>query len=99
MDRKELYSKINRRVDTMLDDGLLDEVIGLNEWSNLNPLQPVGYKELFDYLNNKCSLEDSIETINKNTRRFAKRQLTWFRKDSSINWINIEEKEKIMNFI
>ena len=83
----------------MLDDGLLDEVIGLKKWSNLNPLQTVGYKELFDYLNNKCSLEDSIETIKKNTRRFAKRQITWFKKDSEIIWFDPAETEKINKFI
>jgi tRNA dimethylallyltransferase len=78
--REQLYQNINQRVDKMMEDGLLAEAQALYSYKHLNALQTVGYKELFDYLDNKISLETAIEEIKKNTRHFAKRQITWFNK-------------------
>lgn len=85
-ERPVIYDRINRRVDLMMKEGLLDEVTQLLPNKHLNALQTVGYKELFLYLENKCTLEEAISEVKKNTRRFAKRQLTWFRKDLEILW-------------
>jgi len=97
--REEIYSRINHRVDMMMMEGLLDEVKSLYSFRNLNSLQTVGYKELFDYLDGKADLDFAIEEIKKNTRRYAKRQLTWYRKDKNIQWFSPFEKEKIFQFI
>lgn len=87
-ERTIIYDRINTRVDLMMKQGLLDEVKELFVHKDLNALQTVGYKELFLYLENKMTLEEAIEEIKKNTRRFAKRQLTWFRKDPEILWFD-----------
>ena len=84
--RAILYTRINNRVDIMLKDGLLDEVRALLPHRGLNALNSVGYNELFDFLDEKTDLATAIDLIKQNTRRFAKRQLTWFRKDKSIKW-------------
>ena len=84
-DREIIYDRINRRVDLMMEAGLLDEVKTLLSRKHLNALQTVGYRELFEHLEEKTSLEQAIENIKTNTRRFSKRQLTWYRKDSSIH--------------
>jgi tRNA dimethylallyltransferase len=89
-DRTIMYNRINQRVDIMIQQGLLEEAKALHPYKNLNALQTVGYKELFDYLDGKFTLEFAIEEIKKNTRRFAKRQVTWNKKDTSINWFNFE---------
>lgn len=89
--REELYNRINTRVDAMIEDGLLQEVQRLYSLRHYGALNTVGYVELFDYLNGKISLQNAIEKIKQNTRRFAKRQLTWFRKDNEINWLNSSE--------
>ncbi|MEO6837108.1 MAG: tRNA (adenosine(37)-N6)-dimethylallyltransferase MiaA [Ginsengibacter sp.] len=78
--REQLYNNINNRVDQMMQDGLLKEVEDLLPFRHLNALQTVGYKELFDYFDGKVSLEKAIDEIKKNTRRYAKRQMTWFRR-------------------
>ncbi len=87
MDRNILYERINRRVDIMMEQGLLEEARNLMNYRHLNPLNTVGYKELFRYFDNEISLENAVEEIKKNTRRFAKRQLTWFRKNKEIKWL------------
>jgi tRNA dimethylallyltransferase len=84
--REVLYNRINDRVDLMIQQGLLAEVEALLPSRHLNALNTVGYAELFDYFDGKTNLEKAIEMIKQNTRRFAKRQLTWFRKDSSFHW-------------
>ena len=89
-DRTVMYNRINQRVDIMTQDGLLDEAKKLYPYKNLNALQTVGYKELFDYLDGKYTLDVAIEEIKKNTRRFAKRQVTWNKKDTSINWFDFK---------
>ena len=99
-DRNIIYDRINERVDIMITSGLLGEVKHLLKYKPLNALQTVGYKELFRYLENEISLEFAIEEIKKNTRRFAKRQLTWYRKDHEITWFDFaENKQNIIAFI
>jgi tRNA dimethylallyltransferase len=99
LDRNELYDRINSRVDQMIEKGLINEVKGLINFKNLNPLNTVGYKELFLFLDNKKTLEESTKEIKKNTRRFAKRQMTWLRK-KDILWIsNTVKVEKIKNYL
>ena len=99
LERNELYDRINSRVDQMIEKGLINEVKGLINFKNLNPLNTVGYKELFLFLDNKKTLEESTKEIKKNTRRFAKRQMTWLRK-KDILWIsNTVKVEKIKNYL
>lgn len=86
MPREELYSRIDARVLKMMEEGLLDEVNGLLPHRHLQALNTVGYKELFDYLDGTCSLEFAVQKIQQHTRNFAKRQLTWWRRDESIEW-------------
>ena len=87
-DREIIYNRINKRVDLMLNDGLLEEVKQLLPKQQLNALNTVGYKELFKYLNNEWTLDFAISEIKKNTRRFAKRQLTWFKKNKNTIWFD-----------
>lgn len=95
--RATLYERINTRVDLMMNAGLLEEAKRLHVHKNLNALKTVGYKELFEYLDGVCSLEEAVSEIKKNTRRFAKRQLTWLRKNKSILWVgHDEEPEEIL---
>ncbi len=92
-ERSELYSRIEYRVDEMFKDGLLEEVESLKKQGfdgSLNALKTVGYKEVFAYLNNELVFTEMVDTIKKNTRRYAKRQLTWFRKDLRIEWLDID---------
>ena len=101
LDRKELYATIEKRVDQMMKQGLLDEAIRLTEsgYSNkLTPLKTLGYKELFSYLEGKMSLSEAVDLIKKNTRNYAKRQLTWFKKEEGITWFDVE-KNKIVKSI
>ncbi len=94
-DRQIIYDRINLRVDLMIKEGLLDEVKSIHQYKTLNALNTVGYKEIFNYLEDEWDLDFAISEIKKNTRRFAKRQLTWFRKDPEITWfdyqINLEQ--------
>ena len=89
-ERDILYQRITRRVDRMMDNGLLEEAKGLLHYKEYNALQTVGYQELFAFLEGKCSLETAVEEIKKNTRRFAKRQLTWYRKTEDALWFDFE---------
>jgi tRNA dimethylallyltransferase len=86
MPREELYQQINERVDLMIEEGLVEEVKSLKEYQHYNALQTVGYQELFSYLNNEITLKEAIELIKQNTRRYAKRQLTWFRRNEHTHW-------------
>lgn len=97
-DREIIYDRINKRVDIMIANGLLDEARNLYQHKHLNALQTVGYRELFDYFDGKITLEFAIEEIKKNTRRFAKRQLTWFKRNPDILWFNYNVSiEEIVN--
>ena len=97
--REELYNRINARVDKMMSDGLLDEVKALYPEKELNALNTVGYKELFDYLDGRWPLEEAVERIKGNTRRYARKQLTWYKKDEQIRWFHPDDKQSIINFI
>jgi len=98
-DRAVLYDRINRRVDLMIENGLVEEVKSLIPYRSYNALNTVGYSEIFDYLDGKTSLADAISAIKQNTRRFAKRQLTWFRRDDEITWFEPNELKKIITYI
>lgn len=89
-ERSVMYERINKRVDLMMDNGLLDEAKSLYGNRHLNALQTVGYKELFDYIDGKIPLEFAVSEIKKNTRRFAKRQLTWLNKEQDIHWFDYQ---------
>jgi len=94
MDRQKLYSRINSRVDVMMKNGLIHEVIKLKEMgynADMQSMKGIGYKEILYYLNNEISLDEAIEMIKQGSRNYAKRQLTWFRKDPRINWINKDD--------
>ncbi len=99
-DREVIYDRINKRVDIMVANGLVEEVQGLLSRKRLNALQTVGYRELFEHFEGKISLEQAIENIKTNTRRFAKRQGTWYRKDEAITWFDYQTPfEEISEFI
>jgi tRNA dimethylallyltransferase len=98
-DREDLINCIDARTDQMMADGLLQEVISLVPFRNCNALNTVGYQELFACLDGECSLEEAVERIKINTRRYAKRQMTWFRKDLEITWFHPEETGKIQEFL
>lgn len=99
-DREIMYNRINQRVDIMMNEGLLEEAKVLYPNKELNALQTVGYRELFDYFDKKATLEVAIEQIKMNTRRFAKRQLTWFKRNENTIWFDfLTNKNDIINFI
>ena len=97
-DREILYDRINKRVDQMIKNGLLDEAKGLLQYQKFNALNTVGYKELFDFFNKKSDKETAIQEIKKNSRRLAKRQITWFKRDKQINWFSLEKEDEIIKF-
>jgi tRNA dimethylallyltransferase len=98
-EREELYNRINLRVDQMIELGLLYEVEGLYARRHLNALNTVGYKELFDYMDGRWSKEEAIERIKGNTRRYARKQLTWFKRDDSVCWFHPDQQEEILKYI
>ncbi|QQY80665.1 tRNA dimethylallyltransferase [Keratinibaculum paraultunense] len=98
MDRAKLYSRINKRVDNMLEQGLIEEVkmlMDMGYTKDLVSMQGIGYKEVIDYLEGNTELNQMIEILKRNTRRFAKRQLTWFRRDNRIKWIDVDQFDSI----
>jgi tRNA dimethylallyltransferase len=99
MPRDILYERINRRVDMMVDEGIVDEARSLYPKRHLNALQTVGYRELFDHFDGKCTMAEAIELIKRNSRRYAKRQMTWFRRDASIGWFSPNDLDDIIAFI
>lgn len=98
-DRDKLIERINMRVEMMMEQGLLDEVKSVYPKRHLNSLNTVGYKELFDYLDGKCTLEQAVEQIKISTRQYAKRQMTWLRKNGDYKWFTIEQTEDIITYI
>ncbi len=98
-DREELYQRINQRVDQMMEDGLLDEVRSLQDKRSNNALNTVGYKEMFTYLDGTWSLEEAIERMKGNTRRYARKQLTWFKRDEEMRWFHPQQQEEILKYI
>lgn len=98
-EREELYERINRRVDQMIDEGLIDETKAVYPYKHLNSLNTVGYKELFNYLDGKWTLPFAIEKIKQNTRIYSRKQMTWFKRDPEISWFHPDDYEQIMTFI
>lgn len=98
-DREELYNRINLRVDEMMDEGLLEEARNLYPMRHMNALNTVGYKEMFAYLDGTWTLEEAVERIKGNTRRYARKQLTWYKKDEQIRWFHPDQKEEIISYI
>jgi len=98
-DRAWVYERINKRVDLMMEAGLLDEVKGLLSYRHYNALNTVGYTELFDYLDGKTDLHTAVEKIKQNTRRFAKRQLTWFRRDDNTRWFEPGQLQEVITYL
>ena len=97
--REELYERINQRVDRMMEQGLLDEAKTLYPKRHLNALNTVGYKELFAYMDGVWPLDEAVERIKGNTRRYARKQLTWFKRDESVTWFHPDDIEQILNLI
>lgn len=93
-ERTQLYERINERVESMIENGLLEEARSLHPYHDLNALQTVGYQELFPYFDHQYDLEEAVSLIKRNSRRYAKRQMTWFRKASNMQWFDITEKSK-----
>lgn len=99
MNREELYQRINKRVERMMEKGLLDEVKSLARFRHLTAMKTVGYRELFRYLDGEISLEEAVDLIKRNTRKFARKQLTWFRKGQQYTWFHPEQCEEIAAWI
>lgn len=97
--REELYKRINQRVDDMMAQGLLDEARAMTPYREVNALNTVGYKELFDYMDERWSLEEAVERIKGNTRRYARKQLTWYKRDENIRWFHPDQQQEILNYI
>ena len=98
-EREELYNRINRRVDQMMNDGLLEEVKSLVNKRDTNALNTVGYKELFDYLDGRWPLDEAVERIKGNTRRYARKQLTWYKRDEDMHWFHPDNIQEILNYL
>jgi tRNA dimethylallyltransferase len=98
-EREELYERINRRVDIMMEQGLLDEARRFYPYRTLNSLNTVGYKELFAYLDGECTLAFAVEKIKQNSRIYSRKQMTWFKRDESIHWFHPDREEQIMELI
>lgn len=97
--REELYRRINKRVDDMIGEGLVEEAKTLYPHRHLNSLNTVGYKEIFGYLDGDMPLNEAIERIKGNTRRYARKQLTWFKRDNDVAWFSPDSKDEIMDYI
>jgi tRNA dimethylallyltransferase len=97
--REDIYNRINARVDQMMGDGLLDEVTSLYDKRSVNALNTVGYKELFDYIDGRWPLSEAVERIKGNTRRYARKQLTWFKRDTEMKWFHPDQEQDILNYI
>ena len=98
-DREELYDRINRRVDIMMQDGLLEEARNVYAYKHLNSLNTVGYKEMFKYLDGEWTLDFAIEKIKQNSRIYSRKQMTWFKRDTDITWFHPEQQKEIMQHI
>ena len=98
-DRDELYERINRRVDIMISEGLIDEVKSVYKYKELNSLNTLGYKEIIQYLDGNWTLDYAIDKIKQNSRIYSRKQMTWFKRDNEINWFNPDNEEDIMEFI
>ena len=99
IERKQLYENINLRVENMIRKGLVEEAKALHPFRKLNALETVGYKEIFDHLEGKTTLEEAIDLIKRHTRQYARRQLTWFRKNKNVHWFSPDEQEAMIGYI
>ena len=98
-DRDELYSRIDKRVDLMIENGLMEEAKQMYPHKELNSLNTVGYKELFNYFDGNCTLDEAIFKIKSNTHKYCRKQLTWFKRDKDIHWFNPDNVEEIIKYI
>lgn len=98
-EREELYARINKRVDIMMEDGLLEEAKSVYQYKDLNSLNTVGYKEMFKYLDGEWELPFAIEKIKQNSRIYSRKQVTWFKRDTDITWFHPDDTDNIMSFI
>ena len=99
MDRVELYQRVNQRVDQMMEQGLLDEVRSVMRFRHLTAMKTVGYRELFRHLDGELSLDEAVDLIKRNTRKFARKQLTWFRKGNLYKWFRPEQHDEIIHWV
>lgn len=99
MDREELYNRINTRVDRMIEEGLVEEVASLENYRSKNAMKTVGYREIFRHLDGEISLDEAADLIRRNTRKYARKQLTWFRKDNLYQWFHPENVKGMLNYI
>lgn len=99
LERELLYRNINTRVDIMMERGLLEEATAFYPFRHLNALQTVGYREFFDYLDGKTTLPKAVELLKQNTRHYAKRQMTWFKRDEGMKWFNPLDKDGVMQYV
>lgn len=97
--REEMYDRINKRVLQMVDEGLIDEALRVYPKRDLNALNTVGFKEMFDYLDGLITLDEAIRQIQSNTRRYMRKQITWFKKDETVRWFNPNEIESLIGYI
>lgn len=97
--REVLYDRINQRVEMMMQSGLLDEARSVYPYKDLNSLNTVGYKELFSYFDGNCTLDEAVDLIKRNSRKYARKQLTWFRKDTDIHWFEPHQAQQVIAFI
>ena len=98
-EREELYSRIDKRVDEMIAGGLIEEAWRMYPHRMLNSLNTVGYKELFDYFDGKCTLDEAVFKIKSNTHKYCRKQLTWFKRDKDMRWFAPDNVEEIINYI
>lgn len=99
LEREELYQRIDARMDKMIEDGLFEEAEKFYSFKHLNALQTVGYREIYDYLDGKYDREEAVRLLKRNSRRYAKRQMTWFKKDAEMKWVRPNEWKEILNMM
>lgn len=97
--REELYHRINLRVEKMVEEGLVEEARKVHPMKGVNALDTVGYREMFDYLEGRCSLDEAVTRIQGNTRRYCRKQLTWLKRDERIRWFHPDDEQKVLSFV
>ena len=98
-EREELYLRINKRVEKMVEDGLVEEARSVHPMKGVNALDTVGYREMFDYLEGRCSLDEAVTRIQGNTRRYCRKQLTWLKRDERIRWFHPDEEQEVLSYV
>ena len=97
--REEPYHRINLRVEKMVEEGLVEEARKVHPMKGVNALDTVGYREMFDYLEGRCSLDEAVTRIQGNTRRYCRKQLTWLKRDECIRWFHPDDEQKVLSFV